>query len=381
MQKIFLGLLLALSTTASAAKPFRRVLVLTGGMLEFYTRLGIWSELNDAGWTPDLVITTCGSSMLGAIIQAHADPREAREYMLSEDFYNGLSNATRIDRGSGLQTLSHVYFRDDRKHMPNIYTPSIIDVDVPSPRELFAQPFKPEHPHVLMIEARVPGPEAQGTLWSKLPQYPIQEVYATDPDTAARLPAFRTPSADWSERIAPMAEVETNWDLWTAARASYSEPYILPPTAFGNAHYATGAVNLVPVELALELGDDVLITYGGQMSGSQAHSVENLFGFNQNERGLWERNQTSERLRWIDLSDDDTVNSKYGISPDLPFLRSLVPLPGLFLHLKSRMPDTYQEFITRVRHQYVYGAERAREALSRPHDQDYSYIRWPWKKK
>ncbi|MBS1986044.1 MAG: hypothetical protein JST16_17925 [Bdellovibrionales bacterium] len=373
-------LALAIIATGAQAKPFRRVLVLTGGSLEFATRLGVWSGLQEAGWVPDLVITTCGSSLMGTFIQSERNPQAVREALFSEEFYTALRASTQMEDSSGLAAIWRIYFQDNDQHFPHIFGRTIVDVPVEAPMRLVDKRFDSHHPRVIMLAAKLAyGPEAQGKAWSELTQPSIQEVFLTDHDTATRIPRLTSPLAAWSPRIAPTTEAISGWNVWEASRTAFADPYLLRPVQIDGAYYATGGIDLVPVEIAKALGDDVLITYTAPMGGAPTRAFKNLFGFDQIKRGRQARAAVGENLRWIDLSDDADVYKKYGISTKLDGFWSFIPLPGLFLELKDRMPRTYEEFLDKTQHQYDYGAERAREALTLAPGGDHSQLRKPWK--
>lgn len=369
MKRVFFGLGLLLLAITSEAKPFRRVLVLTGGSLEVGTHLGVWSGLVESGWTPDLVITTCGSSMLSAFIQSEPNPAAVRAGLFSEEFYEAMRTSAVVQRSSGLAALWRVYLRDNPSHVPHVFGRTILDVPLASPMASLSKPFDAHHPAVLMVASRLSfGPEHQGKRWSRVGDGVLEEVFLTDDETAARIPPFVSPLAALSPRIAPKTEAIGGWDVWEAMRASISDPYLLAPFPVGDSYYATGAIDLVPVELALALGDDVMVTYTGRMGRANSRGFKNLFGFDQNKRGEVAREITHENLRWIDLSDDTDHYRENGISPVL----------GGFFRIVDNMPETYEGFVEKLQSQYDFASERSIEALSKAPGGDRSYIRKPW---
>lgn len=89
MQRFLLSLLLlavCANTASAVAKPFNRVLVLTGGSLEFGTYLGVLRGLQKEGWEPDLIVTTCGSSMVAALIQSYPTAQDAEDAFFHATF-------------------------------------------------------------------------------------------------------------------------------------------------------------------------------------------------------------------------------------------------------------------------------------------------------
>ena len=78
--RLLMRLGLALSclggTLSAQTKPFQRALVLTGGGFKFMYEFGVYDALVDRGWKPDVIITTCGAAVVGAVIHGVPDRTE-----------------------------------------------------------------------------------------------------------------------------------------------------------------------------------------------------------------------------------------------------------------------------------------------------------------
>ena len=69
LRKIVSLLLLTLDLVipkGAESKPFRKVLILSGGELRFSAGLGMLATLYQRGWAPDVTIYTCGFSKIPA---------------------------------------------------------------------------------------------------------------------------------------------------------------------------------------------------------------------------------------------------------------------------------------------------------------------------
>ena len=67
LRKIASLLLLALDVVipkGAESKPFRKVLILSGGELRFSAGLAMLATLHQRGWFPDVTIYTCGFSKI-----------------------------------------------------------------------------------------------------------------------------------------------------------------------------------------------------------------------------------------------------------------------------------------------------------------------------
>jgi hypothetical protein len=97
-RKIVSLLLLALDVVipkGAESKPFRKVLILSGGELRFSAGLGMLATLYQRGWVPDVTIYTCGFSKIpGAYLNSltqlqpgQPDPAKWYEAALSDEYF------------------------------------------------------------------------------------------------------------------------------------------------------------------------------------------------------------------------------------------------------------------------------------------------------
>ena len=90
-------LLLALGIVipeGAEAKPFRKVLILSGGELRFSAGLAMLATLYQRGWVPDVTIYTCGFAIIPAYLNSVAqlqpgqpDPAKWYEAALSDEYF------------------------------------------------------------------------------------------------------------------------------------------------------------------------------------------------------------------------------------------------------------------------------------------------------
>ena len=78
LRKIASLLLLALDVVipkGAESKPFRKVLILSGGELRFSAGLAMLATLYQRGWVPDVTIYTCGFSKIPGVLKlTHPTP-------------------------------------------------------------------------------------------------------------------------------------------------------------------------------------------------------------------------------------------------------------------------------------------------------------------
>jgi len=351
MLKLFSILLLLLSTQVEA-KPFKRALVLAGGGISPAVGIGILAAAEESGKRPDVVITTCGSSMSAMIYNAYNNGRASLAYANSTAFYNSLKQV-HIATNDVLVLLD--LFTDLENHpkvIPSVfdnyllYVPTTLDIGLP----LTEFNTTDQGPKFIMIAAQAHfSPFDAG---KEKPQKMFTQTFFTDPETAKNLTYFRSPIADNFPNSYVYSETNTITDLPThfSMRASITDPFLVNPASFNGSYYFTGAMDLYPIELAQSLADEIVVSYPSSLPRDYEYSVINgVFGFSQITRALQTVNNT--QALWIDMSGVDEVKFD--------------PEPGfLSLTITDRLPKSWDEFQTGIQRQFDFGYSRMKEALT-----------------
>lgn len=133
-----------------------------------------------------------------------------------------------------------------------------------------------------------------------------------------------------------------------ASRASISDPFYMEPATINGHKYVTDAIDLYPLEIAKKLGDEVIFIYPTKFDVIEQGAIYSTFNFSHNKR----HDQVFSNE--IDYLVDYT---------DFPSELKFTPKPDfLAWEIKSRLPDTYQEYREIVRRQFNYGYRRMLEA-------------------
>ena len=283
-------LALAIDTTKGAeAKPFRKVLILSGGELRFSAGLAMLATLYQRGWVPDVTIYTCGFSIVpGAYLNSVAklqagqpDPAKWYEAALSDEYFRimqrikvnkdffsrvvdksgntasillygqmtsriaGMQLKKGVNKATELPLLSSLL---NSKPNPLKMTPVAIYpalyrdnkdtlLDVPfdlSPPGMNI-PFAPNKMRTIIVATKVLFPrEMQGKPRPEDSEPLYQEVVFTDRVTAdeiARVKYEKSPIA----KMFPKAPIHTDVDVrigyrvWDVARAALADMYLTEP--------------------------------------------------------------------------------------------------------------------------------------------------------
>ena len=69
-----------------------------------------------------------------------------------------------------------------------------------------------------------------------------------------------------------------------AMRISVSDMFYVEPVLYQNQYYAGGAIDLAPIELALEIADEVILEKKNNYTNIEESLVRAVLGFSGNER-------------------------------------------------------------------------------------------------
>ncbi|HEY8271827.1 MAG TPA: hypothetical protein VIG33_13130 [Pseudobdellovibrionaceae bacterium] len=340
---------LAFHCDIGAAKPFKKVLVISGGGVNPGLALGIIAGVQEKGWRPDLIIATCGAGIGSAIYNSEQSIAGSFEVLRSWEFYKTLSRIE-IETPNGLDMFDKLKKAKNTFVYPSLFAGNLLH----APEEFFLQLKNPEFnqnpalPKVIILSARAFfGPSQVGQVRPFAPIF--QQVYFTDAGTAEYLKGRKLPKK-YSYPFTTLTEdtlAISEHDTITASRAGGADPYLLNPSLVDGYYHFSGAVDLFPLDLAVSLGDEVVATYPASLfQDYEDVAVVSGFGFKQTTRAL-EAIQHKD-VKWIDISGAD----------DLSFNPS-----RLILLMRSGIPTDFTEFQLGVGKQWSFGRDRANEAI------------------
>lgn len=347
--KVFIAMVVPLSGIVVQAKPFKRVLVISGGGINPGVAVGIIAGVQASGWKPDLIIATCGAGIGGIVNNAEKDIDTSFKLMKSKEFHAALSQV-KIETSSGIKMMQKLKGAKDTTIYPDIFENLLLNSPNEFPKLIKTTEFNrdPAHPKLIIVSSKANfAPTDVGQVRNNHPLF--QQVYFTDPDTAKLLNGWSLPD----QFAYPNTTVQKdtlalgNYDLITAMRAGISDPYLLNPSIVDGNYYFTGAVDLYPIDIAVALGDEVVATYPANLFQEyEDDAFYSAFGFKQTNRAL-EAIQHKD-VKWLDIYglDDLSFNPK----------RELITM-------KSGIPEDYNTFVGMISRQWSFGFDRAKEAI------------------
>jgi hypothetical protein len=353
----------------SASARYDRALVFQGGGFQTAIYLGILDGVRSQGFNPDVVISTCGSSLSSAVINAFPKPEDQRAFIESERFYELVKNIGFTKESHLFEALALDYqIRRDasRNVVPDIFRKFLLTLSQDFGIQEFDQSFPTKGMRAVMVSAGVnfteqdAGKPRNGADW-------FTETFFTDQETAALLKGFESPIALTypNTSITRATNAVTSVSLGDAARASISDPFYMKPKQIGDSNYVTGAVDLYPNEVAHTLASEVAEVFSdGFDTIVEEPTIKATFHFDDNERLRAVGDMYADY--WVDMSDFGSFNNKDGLNPALKLLK---------FKLESRVPSTYAEYVERVEAEWNYGKERGSEAILMTEKNDKAHIR------
>lgn len=337
----------------ACSKKFNNALVLAGGGITPGMALGMLAGARAAGQKPDVVITTCGASISGAIANAYPDPAAAKAYVTSKEFHQFLLREVKVGTATpaelGLK-LGKAALQADMR-IPDAFDQNVMHIKPTLSRVLQRQDFTstPGETRFVTVAARATyGPEHAGQMTGGQTLY--EQTFFTDKDTASalkNLPASMKKNFPQSP-IHPWTTVKTGVSTIQAARASIADPYLLNPAKIGNDYYFAGAMDLFPIETAKAIACHVTSTApSGKYSFMEDLAVKRGFGFSQQERA--DQLAKYKNVNWI-----RTVGAtQYAMDPDVDGMEMV-----------NKIPKRYEDFKALIEKQYEFGYQRAMETYS-----------------
>jgi predicted acylesterase/phospholipase RssA len=339
-------------TLEAQAKAFKRALIISGGGVSPGVALGIIQGLKDKGWNPDVIITTCGSSIASALLNVYPTNDAALEYAQSQEFQGTLRdikvhtvNALRMKK-----EFDRLEYAPDE--FPDLFGGDLLNFPETGKDFLPDVKFQATEgaPRFIMVAGKANfNPDSDiGDKRTEL----YTETYFTDSETAKLLQGFKSPikEAFPGSFLKSSTAVVTDRTVGEAARASISDPFLINPALLGSDYYFTGAIDLVPLKLAHELADEVISTTPNGFEDYEENAVTAAFGFSQREA-------TDLALRDQTVTFIDPYNVKKVSMDPKNFL--------IWFH--TGVPKIYSHFRNKIQKQYDFGYEQV-EDLTLPHD-------------
>ena len=336
---------------------YKRCLVLAGGGGRLGVHLGTVAAACEAGHAPDVLLGTCGGALVAALVHAEPDPARQLELLggpAMYRFWRGVRTRPGLSLARAAASLAWRALDPRRApRVPDLQRDALFDVADGWPQVAWRAGAAIDA--VLLgarwlVDAAAAGaPRGDRALF---------ETVAIGPARATALLAGAPAghgAAAVGQRLATLDARDMALD--DAVRISLTDMIYLPPADVGGARWLGGAVDLMPVELATRLADEVWIDRKDAISrwtiGPAWRAVLGL--------------DARARQRQVDATPVALRIDHRGLGRALPggvLRRRLLPSAlGIGLHIGAAEDATAYRRV--IQAQFDEGRRRANQALQR----------------
>ncbi|MYM31459.1 hypothetical protein GTP58_24295 [Duganella sp. CY15W] len=334
-------------------------MVMGGGGFRFGIYIGMYAALRQAGKAPDVLLASCGGAIAAAIIHNLPDPDEQRAWLSSQAMYTfwcslrSTENAVLL--GSLLRAAKRKFSSASAPVIPDLFSDYLFDIppQLPFPAASGAPAVDVAiiGGKLLFDEQDVGKPRGQRKLYA--------ETVFCNERAAAALKDMDSPlhAPRWGDHaVARELLLDTSVPVTDAARISIADMIYFRCANYRGQEYIGGVLDLFPVEIARQLGSEVVMEF--KEAFDQVFAIpawRAVLGVDGNARLRYANTHLADMR--IDSSDVSVVLEKQQLQQKLEWLRNRIEL---------RMPPSYEIFVQHMTDQWQYGYARAQEALGRP---------------
>ncbi len=342
---------------APTHQAFGSAILFSGGGTRFAVYGGMFAACEDAGQKPELIIAACGGAMAAAIIRTFPTADERKAYFKSEEFYSfmrmqSLTSQRYLHRLPGY-CLKKSLCRHNAPTIEDVFTSCLIDLtpDLSSLLPSLAPNFDSALPTIivgseLLFDESMTGESRRGR---KL----YRKVLMTDAATSAHIPLeYLPPLYGQDSAVASDTTMMTGVSLPTAVRISISDMFYVRPVEFREKHYAGGAIDLIPLELAHAIAGQCLLERKPSYRRMEEALVRAVLGFSGNAR----LQSLTPSPRDISIDTRDILSTLDG-----HYVQKRISPASM--QIKLHVPPTLSEWGESIELQWQYGYAKTREAL------------------
>jgi len=341
---------------------FEKALLFSGGGTRLMIYLGMFSALEELGMKPDVLIASCGGAFAATVVNAFPDNLSRKQYLQSEEYYQFVSK-TKLTRQKklnkiGLFTLKKTINNKNAPFIEDVFNRYLVEMnqdlseDFPTLKNVkFSQgiPTIIIGSEILFDTTEVNQKRNDRKLY--------QKIIFTDPETAKKIiPDQIIINSEnlKNSAVEDLPKIETQFSMLESTRISISDMFYVEPVFIHEKYFAGGAVDLVPIELAKHLANEVIIEKKQPYSKAEEALVRAVLGYSGNER-----------LQEIEkLSPDfqiDTIN----IKQDLKGHYLQKGINWRKFEIDFSLPKSYPQFKTDMEKQWQYGFDQTMKSIQK----------------
>ena len=277
-------------------KPYQSALLFTGGGLHSGYYLGLYQALCEHDKRPDVVIASCGGSLVASLIACTPNSDTACDLFMSRDYYDMITQLKPTKPKHPLQHALPAFKRYlnfnknkpkthiSQKDIDELTTLALAKMDINALGEFFHHKDSSQTP-VIITSSRLSFNNDLPNKWQTL-------LWSSQKTLTQNLSALNpiNPLANYNpDTIDSHTVITDELPMSVMVRASIADMYYLPPIEYKiadeNLVLAGGVLDLTPIELAQSLATTI---YAETKADYDTHLAEpaiyQVFGFLANQR-------------------------------------------------------------------------------------------------
>ena len=335
-------------------KKYKRAIIFAGGGNRFAVYAGMYAALVENNLSPDLIIGTCGASLSTAIISHLVEPEKIKEYLKSKELYSLNKNLKLTDEKKLFKLPFYLFTKilSNRKHK---YVEDVINkvlIDFPLEIEKNLTSLLKENPKIdsIIIGSKLIFSEQD--INKKITDEKIyREVIFTNIKNDLGIDKISRTEAYKNSPIEEKIELKNNFSLIKASRISMADMFLFSPVFYENSYYAGGAIDLLPVEIAEFLADEIFLELKQSYNFIENLALKTVLAYDGNTR--FKEVISLDAAHWIDTSDMPKYFKKY---------MNLFTFNIFKMELELNILS-YEEYCKDIDLQWEYGYNRVLESL------------------
>lgn len=340
-------------------KPFHRAIIFSGGGTRFAIYCGMYAAMIDLNMKPDVIISSCGGSIAGTIIKRFPNNDDQKKYLQSEELYSFIKN-TRLTKERKIHRIGRLVLKKVRNknlapYVEDIFNRYLVEMQEDISSQLPSLVSKRDNDIKLIIigsqllfdKTTINDKRNNNKLYKK--------IIFTDIETASLIDTkqIEIESENYiNSAVSSSITIKTDVPWHIAMRISLSDMFYVSPVFWHGDYYAGGAIDLIPIELAQHLADNVIMEHKKGYTKVEESLVRAVLGYSGNQR-LKEVYQYVGFHR-IDTSDIKKVLNGHYCKKKLNWLQ---------FKIEMELPNSYQQFCEDMHLQWQYGYNKMRKTL------------------
>ena len=339
---------------------FKRAIIFSGGGTRSMIYLGMFSALEESGLKPDMIIASCGGALAATVINAFSDNFSRKEYLKSEEYYQFVSNTILTGQRKlseiGLFSLKKILNKKNAPYIEDVFSRYLVEMDQDLSKHF------PSLKNVQMsqeISTLIIGSEIlfdpKETNQKRNHRKLYQKIVFTDSKTANSINPKQIIMHSENFRNSAVEEhskIETNFTMLESTRISVSDMFYVKPVFHQGKYFAGGAIDLIPIELAKHLADEVIIEKKQSYNKTEEAFVRAVLGYSGNER-----------LKEIEKQFPDLQIDTTNIKKDLEGHYLKKSINWRKFEIGFSFPKDHNQFSDDMEKQWQYGFDQTMKIL------------------